>query len=151
MSKDSQILVPGIGNDGILLDLLKNGYEKLTATDYSEHAIERQIDLVSYEYSEDAVELLPMDARQMNDDWSGRFDAVLEKGAFDAIFLSGDGNLEQSVKEMERVLKPGGILLSVSGVVPEELRREVFRDWEWVRDGSHELKAGCFVLRRPKV
>ena len=26
-NKDSQILIPGIGNDGILLDLLKNGNE----------------------------------------------------------------------------------------------------------------------------
>ena len=94
---------------------------------------------------------MPMDARQMNEDWTGRFDAVLEKGALDAIYLSGDGNLEQSVKEIERVLKPGGVLVSVSGVVPDDLRKEVFRDWEWVRDGSHELKAGCFVLKPPKL
>ncbi|KAL3932449.1 MAG: hypothetical protein SGBAC_010846 [Bacillariaceae sp.] len=151
VKKNSEILVPGIGNDGILLDLLKNGYNSITATDYSEHAIERQIDLVSYEYSEDAVEMMPMDARQMDEGWTGRFDAVLEKGALDAIYLSGDGNLEKSVKEIERVLKPGGVLLSVSGVVPEELRKEVFREWEWARDGSHELKAGCFVLKRPEL
>lgn len=150
-SKDSQILIPGIGNDPILLDLLQNGYNQLTATDYSEHAIERQIDLVSYQYSDDAATMLPMDARQMDEAWTDRYDAILEKGALDAIYLSGDGNLELTVKEFERVLKPGGILLSVSGVVPEELRREVFQDWSWLRDGSEDLKAGCFVLARPAL
>ena len=148
--KNSRILVPGIGNDSILLDLLNNGYTSLTATDYSEHAIERQIDLVSYEYSEDAVELLPMDARQMEESWTDRFDVILEKGALDAIYLSGDGNLEMTVKEFERILKPdGGILLSVSGVVPSELRRKVFQNWDWIRDGTDDLKAGVFVLKVP--
>ena len=148
---DAEILIPGIGNDPILLDLLQAGYTKLTAGDYSEHAIERQVDLLSYEQAPaaDTIELVTMDARQMNPDWTNRFDAVLEKGALDAIFLSGDGNLESTVAELERVIKPGGVLISVSGVVPEDLRKEVFRDWTWVRDGSNDLKAGCFVLQRP--
>jgi len=144
-------LIPGIGNDPILLDLLQNGYKELTATDYSEHAIERQLDLISYQYSEDAVELLPMDARQMNEGWTASFDAIMEKGALDAIYLSGDGNLEMTVQEFERILKPGGTLLSVSGVVPEDLRREVFSSWKWLRDGTDDLQAGCFVLERPAV
>lgn len=66
-----------------------------------------------------------------------------------AIYLSGDGNLELSVKEFERILKPGGVLISVSGVVPEELRREIFADWNWIRDGSADLQAGCFLLSLP--
>ena len=116
-----------------------------------EHAIERQLDLISYQYSEDAVELLPMDARQMNEGWTASFDAIMEKGALDAIYLSGDGNLEMTVQEFERILKPGGTLLSVSGVVPEDLRREVFSSWKWLRDGTDDLQAGCFVLERPAV
>ena len=68
----------------------------------------------------------------------------------DAIFLSGDGNFEQSVKEFTRVVKKGGICISCSGVVPEALRREGFGEdeWAWLRDGSDDLKAGCFVLKR---
>jgi SAM-dependent methyltransferase len=133
-----------------MLDLLNIGYHNLTATDYSDHAIERQLELLSYEsYPEDSVELFPMDARKMEAGWTNRFDAIIEKGALDAIYLSGDGNLEKSVKEFERILKPGGVLISVSGVVPEELRREIFADWNWIRDGSADLQAGCFLLSLP--
>jgi SAM-dependent methyltransferase len=146
--KVSRILIPGIGNDSILSDLLQNGYEQLTGIDYSDHAIERQIDLISYQYSDDVAELQSMDARQMDPDWTDQFTAVIEKGAFDAIYLSGDGNLELTVKEIERVLKQGGVLISVSGVVPPELRRELFKDWKWLRDGTDDLQAGCFVLTR---
>lgn len=145
--KDTTILIPGIGNDPILLELLQKGYSNLTATDYSEHAIDRQLDLISYQYAEDTVELRHMDARQMDETWTDRFDVIMEKGALDAIYLSGDGNLELTVREFERILKPGGVLISVSGVVPETLRRDVFKEWKWLRDGSDDLKAGCFVLK----
>ena len=86
----------------------------------------------------------------MPSDWNHKFDAILEKGALDAIYLSGDGNLERTATEFARVIKPNGILISVSGVVPAELRRKVFDDtsWEWIRDGSDDLEAGCFVMRR---
>ena len=69
----------------------------------------------------------------------------LEKGALDAIYLIGDGHLESTVREFERIRTPGGILISVSGVVPEDLRRHVFQNWKWLQDGSDDLKAGCFV------
>lgn len=70
--------------------------------------------------------------------------------ALDAIYLSGDGNFERSVKEFARVIKPEGICISCSGVVPEALRRDGFgkEEWDWLRDGNDDLKAGSFVLRR---
>lgn len=39
----------------------------------------------------------------------------------------------------------------MKGVVPEDLRRDTLfpeKDWEWIRDGSNDLQAGCFVLRK---
>jgi hypothetical protein len=71
-------------------------------------------------------------------------------------------------------LQKGGIFVSVSGVVPDELRRNLFpcvdaaasafsddhhqqqqqqhnhhtTYWEWLRDGSQDLKAGCFIFRK---
>jgi SAM-dependent methyltransferase len=151
--ESSDLLLPGIGNDPAVLDLLEAGYQKITATDYSEHAIERQEELLSYQRIPEgvSVDLFTMDARDMRSEWSGRFDGIIEKGALDAIYLSGGDNLRLVAKEFQRVLKPDGLLISVSGVVPEELRREVFAEWTWLRDGSEELKAGCFVLRRPQT
>jgi len=180
-SKNEEILIPGIGNDPILLYLLQKGYGKLTATDYSEHAIERQKDLLShqrYPFSteisaesdrtltdsldsacDDDVEnklqrpttLVQMDAREMPVQWAEKFDAIVEKGTLDAIFLSGDGNADRAAKEFRRTLKPGGILITMSCVVPVDVRKEIFRNWTWIRDGSEDLDAGCFILQKPQL
>ena len=147
------ILIPGCGNDPLLLDIFSAGYRCLTAFDYSSGAIERQRELLGYlpmGSDLDKVELREEDARSLPVGWKESFDVIIEKGALDAIYLSGDGNLEQSVKEIARVIKRGGICISCSGVVPEALRRESFggNEWEWLRDGSDDLRAGCFVLKR---
>jgi SAM-dependent methyltransferase len=146
----SHILVPGIGNDPILTDLIKAKYLKLTAMDYSEHAVERQQDLLFYTKLPPAasIDISQGDVRRLPTEWSGQFDAVVEKGVLDAVYLSGDGNVEQAVDNLHRILRPGGIFLSVSGVVPEELRNSLFEDWTWLRDGSEDLQAGCFVFRK---
>mmetsp|Transcript_27005 Transcript_27005/g.46059 ORF Transcript_27005/g.46059 Transcript_27005/m.46059 type:complete len:290 (-) Transcript_27005:288-1157(-) len=147
------ILIPGCGNDPLLLDFYNAGYQTLTAFDYSEGAIDRQNELLEYlpmGSDLDSVALSVEDARTLPEEWTQQFDVIIEKGALDAIYLSGDGNFEQSVEEFARVIKKGGVCISASGVVPEELRRETFgKDrWEWLRDGSDDLKAGCFVLER---
>ena len=148
------ILIPGCGNDPLLLDLYNAGYHRLTAFDYSAGAIERQKSLLEYlpigSNYEDTIELSVEDARALPKEWEESFDVIIEKGALDAIYLSGDGNFEQSVSEFSRCLIPGGICMSFSGVVPEDVRREGFdmEHWEWLRDGSDDLKAGCFVLRK---
>jgi len=85
--------------------------------------------------------------------WTDYFDIIFEKGALDAIYLSGpeQGNVQLAVKELTRVIKPGGYFMSISGVVPEKVRREMFhadKGWEWIRDGSDDLKAGVFVWKR---
>ena len=146
--KSSRILLPGIGNDSMAADLIDCGYTNLVAFDYSEHAIERQHDLLWDVPSGVTVELLQLDARNLPTEWAGSFDAVIEKGALDAIYLSGSDNEEAAVEEITRVLRPGGIVISVSGVVPAERRRELFADYEWIRDGTDDLKAGCFLLRK---
>uniref|UniRef100_A0A7S0FHE1 Methyltransferase domain-containing protein n=1 Tax=Minutocellus polymorphus TaxID=265543 RepID=A0A7S0FHE1_9STRA len=148
-----KLLIPGMGNDPLLLDLVGAGYRDITAFDYSEGAVERQTELLSYDSNaEDAVALLCRDARALDEDWTNAFDAILEKGCLDALYLSdeSDGNVVKSAEELHRVLKPGGIFMSVSGVVPAELRREIFstEKYEWLRDGTDDLKAGCFVWKK---
>mmetsp|Transcript_24993 Transcript_24993/g.37007 ORF Transcript_24993/g.37007 Transcript_24993/m.37007 type:complete len:276 (+) Transcript_24993:115-942(+) len=144
-------LVPGVGNDGTLLDLYNFGYDDIVAFDYSSNAIERQRELLSFNSKAvEDIELMVRDARELDDEWTEIFDVIFEKGALDAVFLSGKGNVEKAVQELKRVIKKGGYFMSISGVVPEELRREMFliEDWEWIRDGSNDLKAGCFVWKR---
>mmetsp|Transcript_27063 Transcript_27063/g.57766 ORF Transcript_27063/g.57766 Transcript_27063/m.57766 type:complete len:317 (-) Transcript_27063:1472-2422(-) len=154
--EDISILIPGCGNDPLLLDLYNSGYRHLTAFDYSPGAIDRQRDLMEYlpkntSGSQDSIRLSVLDARNLPSEWTGEFDVVIEKGALDAIYLSGDGNFEKAVLELTRVVKRGGICVSVSGVVEAELRKEVFGSgeaWDCLRDGGNDLKAGCFIWRR---
>eukprot|EP00977_Amphora_coffeiformis_P023677 scaffold13933_cov219-Amphora_coffeaeformis.AAC.4 len=147
-NKTQRILVPGVGNDPLLVDLVQAGYRNLVGQDYSEHAVERQEDLLHNVDGADDVTMLQGDVTNLPVDWTGTFDAVIEKGLLDAVYLSGDGNVEKAAAELFRVLKPGGVLLSVSGVVPENLRRDLAADAEWLRDGTNDLQAGCFVWRK---
>lgn len=147
------ILIPGCGNDPLLLDLYNAGYHCLTGFDYSAGAIDRQQTLLEYlpmGSNLDNVELRVEDARNLPEEWENRFDVIIEKGALDAIYLSGEGNFEKSAKELLRVLRPGGVCFSVSGVVPVASRDEGFskQNWKWLRDGANDLKAGCFVLEK---
>ena len=115
--------------------------------------MERQTELLAYDANaEDAVTLLCRDARALDEAWTGAFDAILEKGCLDALYLSDDtdGYVRKAADELRRVLKPGGIFVSVSGVVPADLRREICstETYDWIRDGTEDLKAGCFVWRK---
>lgn len=147
-NKTKRILVPGVGNDSLLVDLVQAGYRNLVGQDYSEHAVERQEDLLYQVDGADKVPVLQGDVTNLPDDWTASFDAVVEKGLLDAVYLSGDGNAEMAASELFRVLKPGGIFVSVSGVVPDDLRRQLVANAEWLRDGTNDLQAGCFVWQK---
>lgn len=182
-AKQTQILIPGIGNDSTILDLYGSGWKHITAFDYSQYAIDRQYDLLyspalQKEIKNRNIQLYRMDATDLKEDiivhksiaednvddidgmnkngginWTEHFGIVFEKGALDAIYLSSSEDVERvtkAVSELTRVLKTNGIFVSVSGVIPEELRRELFplEQWEWIRDGSDDLKAGCFVWKK---
>lgn len=82
------------------------------------------------------------------------FDAILEKGALDAVYLSGGGagggatekrrRLDAAVSEMARVLQPGGICMSVSAACAEAVRESFDRTpkrWKTLRDGGFYLTA----------
>jgi SAM-dependent methyltransferase len=151
LSSSMKMLVPGVGNDGTLLDLYKFGFHDIVAFDYSAPAIDRQRELLSFHKNAGKdITLVVRDARKLDDEWTDLFDIIFEKGALDAIFLSGSGNVQLAVQELKRVLQPGGYFMSISGVVPEDVRRTLFpvQDWEWIRDGTTDLKAGCFVWRK---
>ena len=92
------------------------------------------------------VDLAVADARQLPYPRDA-FDAVIDKGTLDAIFLIGESreerleNLSQAVSEMARVLKPGGILWSLSAICVDALQDHVVVnnatvDWKVLNDGS---------------
>ncbi|KAL7575701.1 hypothetical protein ACA910_011518 [Epithemia clementina (nom. ined.)] len=196
----ARILIPGIGNDSLLLDLYKAGYGRrrrhgkggggcLVGQDYSHHAVERQHELLAFEQiivdshhdnsknkqnmDNNGIQLVQGDVTRLPTEWKHQFDFVLEKGLLDAVYLSSSdndtGNVEAAVNNLHRVLRPGGLLISVSGVVTNDLRRNVLfptsatpKDvdtndnndrqcgfWKWLRDGSDDwTKAGCYVFQK---
>ena len=144
--KTARVLLPGVGNDPTVRALYEKGWTNLYAFDYSEEAVNRQRELT---WDLD-LECEVGDARDLALD-DDSFDAAFEKGALDAMYLAGDGNFEAAVRELGRVLKPGGVLVSVSGVVPPDVRAAALTTdagWDWLRDGGADLQAGCFAFRR---
>lgn len=145
----TKLLIPGVGNDPLVLDLLQEGYALITLQDYSVAALERQRDmLLEVPSRPDTLRLFAGDVRALPDSWTEQYDVILEKGLLDAVYLSGEGNVEQAVQSLTRVLRPGGLFVSVSGVVPPDVRRHLFGDYQWIRDGSDDLQAGCFVFAK---
>ena len=132
-----RMLIPGIGNDSLLMDLYKAGYRPengwyLVGQDYSEHAIERQYELLSFEQFIDGIHMVQGDVTAMPQNWTKSFDIILEKGLLDAVYLSSGAdnenntnNVQSAISNLHRVLKPNGLLFSISGVIPQELRRSI--------------------------
>ena len=141
----SRILIPGIGNDAAMVDMFDSGYARMTAFDYSPEGVECARRM--FGRNRDGVELCVADARDLPFS-DASFDAILEKGTLDAIYLSGGKDkecaaqhLSMAMSELARVVHPGGIIFSISaacvGAVEEAVQDgEVAGVWEVVRDGS---------------
>lgn len=189
-TRSQSILIPGIGNDSLLIDMIRAGYNQqhtLVVQDYSYHAIERQMELlqsigcsnymvfrgdkiIGNPRIEDDVTVSTMETKRiylyccditkkLPSTWDHSFDMIVEKGLLDAVYLSDDtnSNIQDATRNIYQSLKSNGILISISSVIPTELRQTYFPSkpnndapsWEWIRDGSIDVnKAGCFILRK---
>lgn len=186
-----RVLLPGIGNDSSMADMFDDGYTHLTAFDYAEEGVacarkffgprllekERSNsddnggNLPDKDYEgndqECGVDLRVADARRLPYE-SKSFDAILEKGTLDAIYLSGGKDKElaheyltMAVDEFTRVTCEGGILMSISAACAGAIEA-VFasrgEEWEVLRDGSfymteegyssNNIDATIFALKR---
>ena len=94
--KSARVLLPGVGNDQAMVEMFDAGWSNVCAFDYAAAGVERSRAL----FGERAVELLVADARELPFA-ENSFDAALEKGALDSIFLAGDGD---TMEMMQAVL-----------------------------------------------
>jgi SAM-dependent methyltransferase len=124
IAPDQKVLIPGVGIDSILTDMYDAGYEQLTAFDYAPESIAHCQHMLG---DDRRVHLRTADCRDLPYA-SESFDAVMDKGALDAVFLAGDDkderldSLTRAISELARVLKPGGIFWSLSGICMEPLQ-----------------------------
>eukprot|EP00980_Cylindrotheca_fusiformis_P004377 scaffold925_cov129-Cylindrotheca_fusiformis.AAC.30 len=172
--KDSRVLLPGVGNDATVADMFNGGYIHLTAMDYAPEGIERCREMlgesrVKTESQSTGVELLVADARDLTNIFEDHlFDAILEKGTLDAIFLSGgkdkkeaQKNLSMAISELGRCVKPGGIFFSITAVAVDQVQTTFNGMEEWdclvdkdslyvTEDGyaSNNIDANLLVFRK---
>ena len=128
---------PG-GNDPTLVDIYDSGWRDLTLFDYCGDAVERTKAL----FGDRAVRALQADARDLPLE-TDAFDAILDKGTLDVLFMTDRRTFDDSISELSRVAKPGAVLVSLSRVVPTEDMLDAFdeRDWERLRDGDRYFTA----------
>ncbi len=141
----NHVLIPGVGNDGMLVDMYDAGYTQLTAMDYASEGISRCSDMLGDSKlkshgRQEGVKLVVADARDLTGVFDNHsFDAIIEKGTLDAIFLSGGQNktlarqnLNLAITELGRCLKPGGIWISVAAVVDAQIQTsfDLLPDWD---------------------
>jgi SAM-dependent methyltransferase len=167
--KKSMILVPGIGNDVAIRDMFDfGGYHNIMAFDYAPQGVE----CAKVVFGEERLQTITntvaaatsatsdsgddettkndvfrvCDARDLSGEYGDNiFDAVLDKGTFDSVYLSGGKdknkarvNLDMAVSEMKRVLKEDGTVFSVTAACVDAVREAFGRDddWEQIRDGG---------------
>ena len=139
--RPADLLVPGMGNDGLVRDLCDDGFEQITGFDYSADAVTRAEALLDGKHS--GVTLLCADACELplHD---GAFDAVIDKGTLDAVDIAGGGRLQRAATELARVVRTGGVVVSVTRVCEPDVLEAAFpaSAWERLRDGTLHIAPG---------
>ena len=155
--RPADLLVPGMGNDGLVRDLCAAGFEQITGFDYSADAVTRAAALLDGKHS--GVTLLCADACDLPLRDS-TFDAVIDKGTLDAVDIAGGDLLQRAAAELARVVRAGGVVVSVTRVCDPEVLEAAFpaSTWERLRDGtlhiapdgesSTDLAASLWAWRR---
>jgi len=108
--KDARILVLGCGNSNLSAQMYHEGFGDITSVDISEPVIEQMKQTYSHI---PGMKWHAMDASAMKFP-DGHFDFTIEKGLFDALFAGTGSQVGAVFREMRRVLKPEGRLVSVS-------------------------------------
>ncbi|XP_045549578.1 endothelin converting enzyme 2a isoform X1 [Salmo salar] len=144
--KDDAILVLGCGNSSMSSDMYDAGYHSITNIDYSSVCIHTMS--ARHDATCPGMTWHQMDARQLSFT-DASYDVVLEKGTLDAMLVEEKDPwkvssetaclIDQVLREISRVLKPGGRFLSVTFAQPHFRKRLYARhDYCWsVRTHSY--------------
>mmetsp|Transcript_34969 Transcript_34969/g.81830 ORF Transcript_34969/g.81830 Transcript_34969/m.81830 type:complete len:301 (-) Transcript_34969:157-1059(-) len=109
------ILNAGCGNSRLPSELLSDGYDNITNIDISQTAISK---MQAKFAGTKGLAFLQMDVTAMTFP-SNSFDVVLEKGTLDAMYTGASAVVKEAVAEFYRVLRPGGIFVSMSFGLPQ--------------------------------
>jgi SAM-dependent methyltransferase len=146
----AHVLVPGVGNDAAMVSMYDDGWQRLTLFDYSSEGVRRAAEL----FGERPVDLRVADACALPYA-SAAFDAVLDKGTLEAVYLNGGADpasraqkLEEAIEELTRTVRPGGVVLSVTCAAAPRVA-EAFghrqEEWRCLWDGDFFLTADGYA------
>jgi SAM-dependent methyltransferase len=133
---EHSILILGCGNSPLGEQMYDEGYRRITSIDFSPPVIAlmraRAAGRAGLVYE-------VMDARDLRFA-EGSFDAVIDKGTFDAIVCTPDDHaaVSRACAEVVRVLGPGGVFVSVS-LAPPRRRLPLLKHSAWTGEAVHTV------------
>jgi len=134
LAKDSRILMLGAGNSNMSALMYKEGYENIVNVDIAESVVAH----MKQQYGHmDKMTWQTMDATALTFP-DGAFDAVIEKGMFDALFAGTGTKVQKVLQEAKRVLKGGGVGQLFSITYSENRLNELFNKAKKTADGAEE-------------
>ena len=148
----AKTLVLGGGTSTLGQTLIDNGWNDVTALDFSEVAVKRGLEM------EPSVNWMVGDARRLDENFGeGTFGAIVDKGTVDAIYLSAGDSCTEDVGAVAagaaRVLQPRGTFLCVSLSAPRYIWPLLRCDaWDTSQCEVRRLDgAFLYVMRRGRL
>jgi len=137
-------LIVGCGNSALAEQMKLDGYDRLIVSiDFAPSCIDTMVERAR-KFKYDSLKYLIMDARELQFD-NNSFDSVIDKGTIDSAFCGAGShqNVKKIVNEIYRVLKPGGVFISISFGLPDQRK-------PWFNRPEFEWEMSETVIRREK-